>query len=540
MTDTYAKKDIYIKDTDGLSQAIGKGYVKVGEENFNYRKLPEGYTQVEYIGINNGSLANYFDTHFTPNQDTKVVMSIDLQYNNPDVVTNAFFGTRTSTSSKAYGVHWNADTKKLNFFYNDGYVQADLDIKTFPYHVEIILDKNTLTFGDITLTRPYANFECDYTLLLGAFNLAGTADWFSREITYHCQIYDNGILVRDYVPSFAPVDGEMINGIYDCVNDTFEVSSGEAILGIYKGAAYHGPSRRIMKAYMKKNGVSVECGKSFNYVPWATGTDEQIAAMVAAADRGEINLSDYWTVGDTRRVLLSSMNGLNETESHDSQYVEFVLMHAGGYELATPTESGRTTCSFIVGMNNFLRYNTKTKNAEGRGAMDIDPPESSHLSWSTCDRRAWCNNEFRNAIPSPFRDIFKEFKCVGGVVATAFLPPIPVPSRTTTIDYFTFPAENEVIGPTEKVTRYAFETERAATFQYDWYKTASNRRKRYYENLKPDGSHTGSVYLHAWWLRSPYGHIGVYGRFCAHNHDGNKPTYYSATTAIGLSPVGCI
>ena len=40
-----------------------------------------------------------------------------------------------------------------------------------------------------------------------------------------------------------------------------------------------------------------------NIVTWANGTDEEIVAMVEAADQGLINLSDYWAVGWLRSAV---------------------------------------------------------------------------------------------------------------------------------------------------------------------------------------------------------------------------------------------
>ena len=44
-------------------------------------------------------------------------------------------------------------------------------------------------------------------------------------------------------------------------------------------------------------------------VTWAGGTDEEIVLMVAAADAGYIDLTDYWAVGQERTVHLSAMSG---------------------------------------------------------------------------------------------------------------------------------------------------------------------------------------------------------------------------------------
>lgn len=62
--------------------------------------------------------------------------------------------------------------------------------------------------------------------------------------------------------------------------------------------------------------MAYDSAHSLEIVSWADGTDEQIAAMVAAADAGEIVLSDYWSEGDTRTVQLSAMAADGVGESH--------------------------------------------------------------------------------------------------------------------------------------------------------------------------------------------------------------------------------
>ena len=120
--------------------------------------------------------------------------------------------------------------------------------------------------------------------------------------------------------------------------------------------------------------------------------------MVAAADAGKINLSDYWSVGDTRTVQLSAMSATGVDESHNAQTVELVLMHAGGYDLNSAVASGRSKCSFIVGMKNCLATD---------GYMNSS--ETNSGSWDGSARRTWCNNVFKAAMPSTLLPIFKQF-----------------------------------------------------------------------------------------------------------------------------------
>ena len=239
-------------------------------------------------------------------------------------------------------------------------------------------------------------------------------------------------------------------------------------------------------------------------VTWADGTDEEIVAMVNAADNGKINLADYWHVGDERQVTLSAMSATGVGESHVEQTVTFVLMNAGGKTLANATASGRTECNFIVGMKNGL--------AE-KGYMNSSNTNSG--GWEACARRTWCNDVFRNAIPSALRDIFKQHLNVtasGSSTTTA-----------TSTDYFTLPAEKEVFG---SIT-YANSTAEASLSQFEYYKTSANRIKK-----TGDSGSAGR-----WWNRSPGS--GYSGSVCRVGSDGSAGIS-DATKPNLLAPFGVI
>lgn len=240
-------------------------------------------------------------------------------------------------------------------------------------------------------------------------------------------------------------------------------------------------------------------------VTWANGTDEEIVAMVEAADQGVINLSDYWAVGDIRTVQLSAMSATGVGESHSAQEVDLVLMHAGGYTLNAAVASGRTTCSFIVGQKDSLAT---------KGYMNSSGTNSG--SWNGSARRTWCNNVFRNAIPSTLRAIFKQFKTVTAQTYNGS-------TNQTSVDYFALPAEREVFDARNSCNQ----TEYNALFQFDYYKTASNRVKKL--------GKTGTA--SPWWERSPYRSDSA--NFCIVGSSGSANDS-DASIAYGLAPFGCI
>ena len=234
-------------------------------------------------------------------------------------------------------------------------------------------------------------------------------------------------------------------------------------------------------------------------VSWAGGTDEEIVKMVQFADKGLINLADYWSVGDERQVTLSRIGATELEPPFAEQTVTFVLMNAGGKTLANATPSGRTECSFIVGMKNGL--------AEKR-MMD-----STSTVWDSCMRRTWCNGLFRNAIPATLRDIFKQHL---NITADG-----PNSTTVTSTDYFALPAEKEVFGSNIR----ADSTAESSLTQFEYYATEANRIKK-----QGDG---GSAYI--WWERSTNLSYG----FCRVMSNGSAERGQPSSDYL-LSPFGVI
>lgn len=265
----------------------------------------------------------------------------------------------------------------------------------------------------------------------------------------------------------------------------------------------NGVARKVNKAYVGVNGVAREFYSetpSPTIVSWNSGTDAEIVAMVQSADRGEINLSDYWHVGDERQVTLSSMAATGVGESHAEQTVTLVLMHAGGKTLNTPTASGRTSCSFVVGLKDSLKE-----------AGYMNDSNTNVGGWTSSKRRTWCNSVFKGALPVNLAPIFKQFenKTSAGNQSTVI---------NTDVDWFALPSEIEIFGS-------ATNSAPGEGTQFTWYGTEANRIKKV----------NGSAY--GWWERSPY--TSNTTAFCfvlANGSAGNS----GASSTRGLAPFGVI
>lgn len=245
---------------------------------------------------------------------------------------------------------------------------------------------------------------------------------------------------------------------------------------------------------------------SIKIVPWSTGTDEEIAAMIAALDAGKITIEDTgWQIGDERTVSLAAMEATGVGESHAAQSVTMVLMDSQHYDLVTATAGGSTKDHFVVGLKNCLNepgYMNSTATNIG--------------SWNACARRAWCNDVFKAAIPQTLRNCFKQFHVI---TATAVGSTV----NQTTNDYFALFAEKEVFGE----RTFSNETEAAALTQIEYYKTAANRIKTV------DGS------ADYWWERSPVSYKGEAVAFGVVDDVGSASDSVAGGT-FGLAPFGCI
>lgn len=251
------------------------------------------------------------------------------------------------------------------------------------------------------------------------------------------------------------------------------------------------------------NATIIHKNDPVSLVSWSTGTDAEIKAMVDAYYAGELTLEDIqsvWSIGDEREVTLSAMAATGVGESHASQTVKFVIMNWGGKTLT----ADNTECLAIVGQKNCLTE---------KGYMNSSDTNAG--GWNSCKRRSWCNNIYIAAIPSDFRELFKQHNNKSGNGGGSSS------GTQQTTDYFALPAEIEVLGSTS----YSVAGEGS---QFKYYETSANRVK----TLGEGGSAS------SWWERSPSS--GNSGRFCNAYISGTATYSDGASFTCGIAPFGCI
>lgn len=263
------------------------------------------------------------------------------------------------------------------------------------------------------------------------------------------------------------------------------------------------------KDIMKSTTVSVRVLDADSYIRnvWKEGTDEEVLEMLDKHYAGEINLHDYWQVGDERPVHISQVN--NDTDVPDllPQDRSLVIVNKGGKTLATPI-NGRTECAFIVLLNSYL---SKYRND---GYMHSSSSGWSG-SWKDCELREWINSVYAAGFPETLLPAIKEhINNTAGQKSTII---------ENTTDLFALPAEYEVQG----LIRFGAGKSEGDLWEY--FQDVSNRKQ----------SVGGATYR--WWLRSPYQGTDNVIAFCEMD---TSTGYTQSTVCTSISrrirPFGCI
>lgn len=178
--------------------------------------LPSGYTQLEYI---QSSGNQWINTSFTPKSTTRVKMSAKFL---GGTTTSAFFGARSASSA--------TDSKSFTFLVvskkprSDYFGSSKSGAQTVSAsQVEIDWNKNVCTIDSDTITHTATSAASNQALYIFAVNTAGSATLPASMQLYSCAIYDNGTLVRDFVPC-KNASGAV--GLYDLVNAQFYANAG--------------------------------------------------------------------------------------------------------------------------------------------------------------------------------------------------------------------------------------------------------------------------------------------------------------------------
>lgn len=158
--------------------------------------------------------------------------------------------------------------------------------------------------------------------------------------------------------------------------------------------------------------------KKVKLVPWSTGTDAQINAILQAYYNNELSAEEiqalkttYFPVGAKRSIPISAMEAVGVGESHHADNYEYVII---GQEHDTLTKSinGHGKALITVQQDRIFFKDTTSdtysssspSSAEEGGIID---KFTTDVSWSKCNRRTWCNNTYYGSLPQYIQNNIK-------------------------------------------------------------------------------------------------------------------------------------
>lgn len=211
---------LYDLANDVFYENAGSGSFKAGpayRSRIPVSKLPEGYTQVEYI--QSDGTGQYIDSEFVPDPvNSAIVMDAELY---TDCTDKHFFGCRHTTTSKAFALMITSSSKWRSD-YNDSRIQ----FSTVPENgrLGLVINSSNAKVGNEIVARDMVNFTLDYSAYIFAVNTGGSASTFAPIRVYSVQMYKNGLIEKNFIPCVQNSNNEV--GLYDLVNNKFYGNSG--------------------------------------------------------------------------------------------------------------------------------------------------------------------------------------------------------------------------------------------------------------------------------------------------------------------------
>ena len=175
--------------------------------------LPSGYKRLEYI---QSSGKQWIDTGFKPNQNTRLVADFEVL----SWPSSQFLGARTGSSNAAFNILVTNATSG-----RDDWNISAISFTSGNARWKIDKNKNITTINSSVTTHATGTFNCPVPIYLFAVNNNGSlmATKCAGAKCYSCQIYDNGTIVRDFIPCQTTA-GEI--GLWDDVNSVFYGNAG--------------------------------------------------------------------------------------------------------------------------------------------------------------------------------------------------------------------------------------------------------------------------------------------------------------------------
>lgn len=341
------------------------------------------------------------------------------------------------------------------------------------------------TWASSALTNTITNSTTIYAF---AYNDGGTPDGFSKCRIYGLKLYENGILIRNFVPCRTSSNAV---GLYDEVTDVFYGNSGSGVFiaGEPIATAPKSCGKVNISSLVKEltswranvESVLKEVTGGFNNIngvlyPWKMSLLPEVGISLENCTWEEISLiskaglaSEYWTIGEQKLIYIDG-----------ASYAVDII----GFDHDTPTDVsayGRNKVGITLQMN--------------RLTPDIYP-----MTNSSSNSAGWKDSKMRNdTMPTFLSKLDSELQNV--IVPVDKLSGYGESGRNgivTTSDSLFLLAEIEIFGSRS----YSVDGE---GYQYQYYSNGGSKKKPYptipssyrawYTRSVTTGNKTGFVYV---------------------------------------------
>lgn len=181
--------------------------------------LPNAYTQLKYIQATGTQYINTGVTA-TANTTAKYKFSLDgIKTYGPHILSGAnwFFPLLRSLSGSTFVAHRGGNNVENTTF--TGKVGVDYEVDAFT--------NNKVTINGVdcgTITNGSSSSDTTTLYLMTYAGSPSDSNYTMSGKLYYCQIYENGTLIRDFIPAMRTSDSAV--GLYDQANGVFYTNAG--------------------------------------------------------------------------------------------------------------------------------------------------------------------------------------------------------------------------------------------------------------------------------------------------------------------------
>ena len=198
-------------------------------------KLPSDYRLLEYVEHPSSGTV-YINTKLNTTQNYRLYMDFYLPSSLSTANYVTIFGGRDQQGSSLRSFSFWCLGDGTGFRSDYGGATVNIVMATNRGHFTVDKNKTNVTVTNVgtgeveTATNKTATFTTNSYLYLMNLNSLNTTDSrapFGMRL-YTCQIYDNGTMVRDYVPAKRKSDN--VVGLYDLQNSVFYTPTGGSLI----------------------------------------------------------------------------------------------------------------------------------------------------------------------------------------------------------------------------------------------------------------------------------------------------------------------